>query len=148
MKQFNDAVLYIRNGKTIPAIVLKSQSTPDGELLTLLYADPDKGPGLLAQGTSRGVAQVENAVAPIAPGKLFGWQMTGDEAAKLADEVFGPATPGAPESPHVIEPIMPDDPTSLASVESAKDAALAAEQNVQRVPGPPQPPKTDDHPVA
>ena len=74
MHQFNDSVLYVRNGKPIPAIVLKSQETPGGELLTLLYADPDAGPAMVSQSTTRGIAQVQNAVAPLAEGKVFGWK--------------------------------------------------------------------------
>ena len=71
MKQFNDSVVYVRNGKNVPAIVLKSQVTADGELLSLLYADPDKGPGLVAQGTFRGIDLVAAGVAPMAEGKVF-----------------------------------------------------------------------------
>ena len=73
-QQFNDSVGYVRTGKPLPAIVLASQASEQGELLTLLYADPANGPQLLAQGTTRGIAQVQNAVAPMAEGKVFGWK--------------------------------------------------------------------------
>ena len=133
-KQFNDSIIYVRNGKPLPAIVLASQATAEGELLTLLYADPVNGPQLLAQGTTRGIAQVQKAVAPFVEGNMFGWKPWGEvapteppTAPEQLDEVQGPVTPGAPESPHSIEPIMPTDPTSFESVEAAKAAALAAE---------------------
>lgn len=80
MKQFNDAVSYIRGGKSIPAIVLSSLASAKGELLTLLYAQPDMGPVLLAQGTTRGIAQVQQAVEPMVEGKAFGWQEAVEEA--------------------------------------------------------------------
>ena len=85
MKQFNQAVVYVRDGKPIPAIVLKSQSSDGGELLTLLIADPLYGPGLIAQGTTRGVAQVVSAVAPLTEGKAFGWHEAGDD--ELVDAI-------------------------------------------------------------
>jgi hypothetical protein len=71
---FNDSVVYIRNGKPIPAIVLSSLMSDRGELLTVLYAQPEIGPTLLAQGTTRGIAQVQQAVAPFVEGNTFGWQ--------------------------------------------------------------------------
>ena len=121
---FNDSVVYVRNGNPIPAIVLKSQQSADGELLTLLYADPATGPGLLAQGTTRGIAQVQQAVAPFVAGNTFGWldpfdghsaealQSVLDHVEDIAaakpsapeqlDEAQGPVTPGDPESPHAL----------------------------------------------
>jgi len=72
---FNDSVTYFRNSKPIPEIVLNYQIGPTGEeLLTLLYAQPDMGPVLLAQGTTRGIAQVQQGVQPMIPGRVFGWQ--------------------------------------------------------------------------
>jgi hypothetical protein len=72
--QFNDSVVYVRDGKSLPAIVLKSQQSPDGELLALLYADPVAGPRLVLDGTFRGVAQVASAVPPLKDGAKFGWE--------------------------------------------------------------------------
>ena len=140
---FNDSVVYVRNGKPIPAIVLSSLQSDRGELLTVIYAQPEIGPTLLAQGTTRGIAQVQQAVQPMAPGRIFGWVESNEfgnplpekvslievTAPEQLDEAQGPATPGDPDSPHAIEPIMPTDPTSMESVEAAKVAALAAEQN-------------------
>jgi len=109
-KQFNDSIIYVRNGKPLPAIVLASQATAEGELLTLLYADPVNGPQLLAQGTTRGIAQVQKAVAPFVEGNMFGWKPWGEvapteppTAPEQLDEAQGPVEPGAPESPHAIE---------------------------------------------
>jgi len=118
---FNDSVIYVRNGKPIPAIVLSSLQSDKGELLTLLYAQPEIGPTLLAQGTTRGIAQVQQAVQPFVEGNVFGWRPWGevapvepvpvpqtptaipDRAPEQLDEAQGPVTPGAPESPHAIE---------------------------------------------
>jgi hypothetical protein len=161
--KFNDSVIYIRNGHPIPAIVLKSQVTPDGELLTLLYAAPALGPQLLAQGTTRGIAQVQPAVAPFVKGNLFGWKewgevepvdpLTGEEAVKAADEVFGPVEPGAPESPHALtEKQFNDTVGSLeeSGVTLPPQETIDAAKSIltQRAPGPPQPPSTGEHPVA
>jgi len=93
-KQFNDSIIYVRNGKPLPAIVLASQATAEGELLTLLYADPVNGPQLLAQGTTRGIAQVQQAVAPFKEGNVFGWH---DDIVDLKD-IFSDAI-----MPHLIE---------------------------------------------
>lgn len=82
-KQFNDSIIYVRNGKPLPAIVLASQESPLGELLTLLYADPTKGPTLLAQGTTRGIAQVQQAVTPMVEGNVFGWEEVESVAADM-----------------------------------------------------------------
>ncbi len=76
MHSFNDSVVYVRNGKPIPAIVLSSLQSDRGELLTVLYAQPEIGPTLLAQGTTRGVAQVQQAVTPFVEGNVFGWEDT------------------------------------------------------------------------
>ncbi len=113
MHSFNDSVIYVRNGKPIPAIVLSSLQSEHGELLTLLYAQPEIGPTLLAQGTTRGVAQVQLSVLPFVKGNAFGWKEDDYSEANLGikhptapeqlDEVQGPVTPGAPESPHAIE---------------------------------------------
>jgi hypothetical protein len=45
----------------------------------VLYADPDKGPQLVAQGTFRGIDLVASNVTPIAEGKAFGWKELGDD---------------------------------------------------------------------
>lgn len=74
MKQFNDLVTYVRDNQLLPAIVLKAQIVGNVELLTLLYADPNNGPGLISQGTTRNIAQVSNAVGPWVKGKAFGWK--------------------------------------------------------------------------
>ena len=104
---FNDSVVYIRNGKPIPAIVLSSLMSDRGELLTVLYAQPEIGPTLLAQGTTRGIAQVQQAVAPFKEGNMFGWKPWGEvapteppTAPEQLDEAQGAVEPGAPESPH------------------------------------------------
>ena len=134
MKQFNDSVTYIRKGNALPAIVLKSQASIYGELLTLLYANPDSGPGLVVQGTNRGVAAVDSAVKPMGVGAMFGWQENAiavavpkKSAAELMDEVQGEVPLGDPNSPHALQPIMPINPTSAVSVENAKADAHAAE---------------------
>jgi hypothetical protein len=82
---YNDSVVYIRNGKPIPAIVLSSLMSDRGELLTVLYAQPEIGPTLLAQGTTRGIAQVQQAVAPFVEGNMFGWKDTEVETVTLAN---------------------------------------------------------------
>lgn len=74
MKNFNDSVVYILNGKSIPAIVIKSAMVENEEFLTLLYADPVNGPGQINAGTFRSIGQVAVAVPPYAEGKQFAWQ--------------------------------------------------------------------------
>ena len=73
MHSYNDSVVYVRNGKPIPAIMLSSLQSDRGELLTVLYAQPEMGPVLLAQGTTRGIAQVQQALAPFVDGNTFGY---------------------------------------------------------------------------
>jgi len=85
---FNDSVVYVRNGKPIPAIVLSSLMSDRGELLTVLYAQPEIGPTLLAQGTTRGIAQVQQALAPFKDGNTFGWK---DEIVETAEAPKTPA---------------------------------------------------------
>ena len=86
MHNFNDSVLYVRNGKPIPAIVLSSLQSDRGELLTVLYAQPDIGPQLLAQGTTRGIAQVQQAVQPFVEGNVFGWKEDDYSQAVIAND--------------------------------------------------------------
>ena len=86
MHNFNDSVLYVRNGKPIPAIVLSSLQSEHGELLTLLYAQPEIGPTLLAQGTTRGVAQVQLSVLPFVEGNAFGWKEDDYSQAVIAND--------------------------------------------------------------
>ena len=109
MKQFNDSVLYVRNGTVIPAIVLKSAIShprpdlPAGvqhsklhkdeapvETLTLLYADPDNGVGLVNSGTTAKIPLIAFAVKPWTDGSAFGWKERDDDAylSKLADEAI------------------------------------------------------------
>lgn len=135
MKNFNDAVLYIRDGKAIPGIVLKSQQTTAGELLTILYADPDTGPSLVAQGTCRGIGSIASAVGPMGTGRMFGWKDTAEmqfatenaglraqlaelkaeAATKPVDDVQGKVPPGDPKSPAAI-------PVPAAKPEPAPEA--------------------------
>jgi hypothetical protein len=133
---YNDSVVYIRNGKPIPAIVLSSLQSERGELLTVLYAQPDIGPTLLAQGTTRGIAQVQQAVAPFKEGNTFGWY---DEvvavpqktisAPEQLDEAQGPVTPGDPESPHAI-------PGGVESDAPAHEIKTYSDGTVVSGPGP------------
>ena len=106
MHNFNDSVVYVRNGKPIPAIVLSSLQSDRGELLTVLYAQPEIGPTLLAQGTTRGIAQVQQAVAPFVEGNVFGWT-DGYPQTEIGEPVERPKTPGDVFSeaimPHLIE---------------------------------------------
>lgn len=150
MKSFNDAVICIRNGKPVPAIVLSSLSSDQGELLTLLYADPDNGPQLIAQHTTRGIAKTQLAVAPWVGGKAFGWREV-DEVV-IAPKPVAPAptviTIGVPKGqvnlldPAVIaeevkrgeeqnadagllsdsKPVFPENPANLESVLAAQSA--------------------------
>jgi hypothetical protein len=135
-KQFNDSIIYVRNGKPLPAIVLASQATAEGELLTLLYADPVNGPQLLAQGTTRGIAQVQKAVAPFVEGNMFGWKPWGEvapteppTAPEQLDEAQGPVTPGDPESPHAI-------PGGVESDAPAHEIKTYSDGTVVSGPGP------------
>jgi len=135
-KQFNDSIIYVRNGKPLPAIVLASQATAEGELLTLLYADPVNGPQLLAQGTTRGIAQVQKAVAPFVEGNMFGWKPWGEvapteppTAPEQLDEDQGPVTPGDPESPHAI-------PGGVESDAPAHEIKTYSDGTVVSGPGP------------
>jgi hypothetical protein len=142
-KQFNDSIIYVRNGKPLPAIVLASQATAEGELLTLLYADPVNGPQLLAQGTTRGIAQVQKAVAPFVEGNMFGWKPWGEvapteppTAPEQLDEDQGPVTPGDPESPPTAPeqldeaqgPVTPGDPESPHAIPGGVESDAPAHE--------------------
>jgi len=73
-KQFNDQVILSKGGVLVPAIVIKSQLQADGrEVLSLLYADPATGPGLVLAGATRKVGSIELAVLPLAKGSAYGW---------------------------------------------------------------------------
>ena len=73
-KQFNDVVILSKNGVLVPAIVIKSQLQADGrEFLSLLYADPATGPGLVLAGGTRKVGSVELVVQPLSKGAAYGW---------------------------------------------------------------------------
>jgi hypothetical protein len=73
MKSFNDSVVYVLNGKPIPGTVLKSIPSEGGELLTLLYADPE-GEKQIAAGSTRYVGQIASMVKPLTEGSRFGWK--------------------------------------------------------------------------
>jgi len=74
MKQYNDLVILSKNGVLVPAIVIKSQLQADGrEFLSLLYADPATGPGLVLAGGTRKVGSVELNVQPLSKGAMYGW---------------------------------------------------------------------------
>lgn len=73
MKSFNDSVVYVLNGKPIPGTVLKSIPSEGGELLTLLYADPE-GEKQIAAGSTRYVGQIASMVKPLSEGSQFGWK--------------------------------------------------------------------------
>jgi hypothetical protein len=54
--------------------VIKSQLQADGrEFLSLLYADPFTGPGLVLAGSTRKVGSVELTVQPLSKGAAYGW---------------------------------------------------------------------------
>lgn len=119
-KQFNDSIIYVRNGKPLPAIVLASQATAEGELLTLLYADPVNGPQLLAQGTTRGIAQVQQAVAPFVEGNMFGWT----DGYPQTEAGEAPKTPLAP-SPMTDEDVYQGIKLFLAKEQNGKEYIYA-----------------------
>lgn len=128
-KQFNDSIIYVRNGKPLPAIVLASQATAEGELLTLLYADPVNGPQLLAQGTTRGIAQVAIGVPPVTHGAKFGWV---DSPFFEDEEVVADATPKEPvPADHTGEDVSasqtePSSSTGSPSTEASTQASTEA----------------------
>lgn len=96
-KNFNDVVLYTRNGISFPAIVLASRSVTEKvqvpnaapgvttevttERLTLLYADPVAGPSMVQAGKPAAAAATAFDVRPLAVGMIHGWT---DE--QLSDE--------------------------------------------------------------
>lgn len=129
-KKYQDRVDYTRNGDTIPAIVLQSRfiteevavpgstaTTPvTTERLTLLFADPVAGIGLINGGRASAVGQTAFNVKPLEPGMVHGWSELGgvtaehDEAidahkeavAKVAENPTG--VPAPVELPNEVEP--------------------------------------------
>lgn len=69
----NDLVIYLKGGKERPAIVLKSQPHPDGEFLTLLYAD-DSAETLINSGRAKDCGDVDIAVRPFSEGSTNSWK--------------------------------------------------------------------------
>jgi hypothetical protein len=109
MKNFNDSVLYIRNGKKIPAIVLKSSTPIDEEQLNLLYADPENGPQMVNQGTASKIGLVAIAVPPFVEGRQFAWE----------------------ESPVATVKETAIDPATAAELEAVKAELAEAEQKIK-----------------
>ena len=73
-KKFNELVVLVRNGIQTPAIVVKSQLDGAGrEILSVLFADPTTGPGLVLAGATRKVGSVELAVPPLTSNAIYGW---------------------------------------------------------------------------
>ena len=67
-------MILSKNGVLVPAIVIKSQLQGDGrEFLSLLYADPATGPGLVLAGATRKVGSVELSVPPLGKDQKYGW---------------------------------------------------------------------------
>jgi hypothetical protein len=146
MKSFGDSVVYVKNGKPVQAIVLKSQQGPDGETLAVLYADPDKGPQLVAQGTFRGIDLVASNVTPIAEGKAFGWKELGDDEtlAAMNAAIDGNDTAVAELRKVAAELDKANDAYQTLKEENAALAATVAAQkailNQKHEPQPEQPP--------
>lgn len=102
-QSFNSAVHYVRNGVSIPAIVLKSQMITETisqpkkmdpgftvekttERLTLLFADPDKV-GLVLAGKASAVASTQFDVKPLEPGMTNGWLEFGPVPTEIKDPI-------------------------------------------------------------
>lgn len=100
---FNSAVHYVRNGVSLPAIVLKSQLITETipqpkpmdpgftvqkttERLTLLFADPAKA-GLVLAGKSIEVASTVFNVGPLEPGMTNGWLEFGPVPAEIKEPI-------------------------------------------------------------
>lgn len=98
---FGDAVTYVKDGKDLNGIVLKSAVDSTRELLTILYVDPERGPAQVMQGNLKNIAQIAIGTSPLVQGAKFGWTDA---------------------------PVRPKDPSSVASVQEAKAASIVSEQ--------------------
>jgi len=114
--KFGDAAIYVKDGKPLNALVVKSNAGAV-ETLNLLYLDPSSE-SFVGQGNASRLVSSAVDVKPLAEGAKFGW--TPLSAPEQLDEAQGPVTLGAPESPHAL---------TTASVEDQKATVLAAQIN-------------------
>lgn len=73
MHSFGDAVIYVKDGTEINALVAQSQPAADGEHLTLIFLDPALSSPIM------GGSQVAKAIStvfatPLKPGTSYGWK--------------------------------------------------------------------------
>ena len=127
-KKFNDAVQYVRNGVSIPAIVLNSRTVTEQvpvpkqndptltkekitERLTLLYADPITGLSLVQAGKSSAAGKTEFDVKPLEPGMVFGWLEFGE----YGEPHDAPIQAHLAATAAVAAQSVPEDPTKVVT---------------------------------
>lgn len=96
--QYGDAVIYVRDGQSLNALVAQSFQTEDGEILNLIYLDPDAR----ALGNQRMANFVQSAfsVKPLVEGAKFGWESV------YAKPSEAPKTPGDVFADAVMQPLI------------------------------------------
>ncbi len=142
--QYGDVVTYVKDGKPLNAIVVKSS----GDILSLIYLDPTSE-SMTHQGNLSRVVSTAIGVRPLSEGATFGWQgkdypLSHEEEVKLADEVFGMIEPGFPESPHAIETKTYSDGTTATGPGPLPEQSPAQQEATQEATADPTPATTSE----